>query len=73
MFMKVSIIRYFYTLKLTIKDDIQEVIKAIALFDGVKIFYNEKFLLDASENIGINIDKAQYNIICQITKLYSKN
>ena len=25
----------------------------------------EKFLLDASENIGINIDKAQYNIICQ--------
>ena len=30
-----------------IKDEIQEVIKAIALFDGVKIFYNEKFLLDA--------------------------
>ena len=25
----------------------------------------EKFLLDASENIGINIDKTQYNVICQ--------
>ena len=25
----------------------------------------EKFLSDASDNIGINIDKTQYNIICQ--------
>jgi len=25
----------------------------------------EKFLVDASENIGINIDKIQYNVICQ--------
>ena len=25
----------------------------------------EKFLVDASENIGINIDKTQYNVICQ--------
>ena len=57
-----------------IKSQIQEVIKAIALFDEVKTFYNEKYLLNAcSSAIDINKNKSEFDKCMNETLIKSAN
>ena len=57
-----------------IKEQVQDVIKAIALFDGVKDFYNEKYLLNACASaIDRNVNPTQYDKCMSNTLIHSAN
>ena len=57
-----------------IKDQVQDVIKAISIFDGVQDFYNEKYLLNACASaIDKDEKEAEYNKCMNNTLIKSAN